>query len=128
MLHRIDYIEQMGTGIMRMRNAATEANVAEPEFVLDGFFKVIFRRSESVASDPQAAVSDRKRSQAVIPADRKRAIINFLEEHGQAKATELIDITGLSHGRVRTLLREMVSDDTVAKIGDNRYTYYVLKK
>jgi len=50
MLHRIDYIEQMGTGIMRMRNAASEANVAEPEFVLDGFFKVIFRRSESVAS------------------------------------------------------------------------------
>ena len=40
MLHRIDYIEQMGTGIMRMRNAAKEADVAEPVFDLYDFFRV----------------------------------------------------------------------------------------
>jgi predicted HTH transcriptional regulator len=28
MLYRIDYIEEMGTGIVRMKNAAREANVA----------------------------------------------------------------------------------------------------
>ena len=40
MLHRTGYIEQMGTGIMRMKNAAKEAHVAEPEFELDDVFKV----------------------------------------------------------------------------------------
>ena len=47
MLFRIDYIEQMGTGIRRMRNATREANVAEPEFEFSGFFKVTFKRDES---------------------------------------------------------------------------------
>jgi ATP-dependent DNA helicase RecG len=40
MFFRIDYIEQMGTGIWRMRNATREANVAEPEFEFTGFLKL----------------------------------------------------------------------------------------
>ena len=46
MLHRSGYIEQMGTGIKRMRNAARDAQVAEPEFELSGFFKVTFKRTQ----------------------------------------------------------------------------------
>ncbi|MCL2882540.1 MAG: putative DNA binding domain-containing protein [Coriobacteriia bacterium] len=43
---RIGYIEQAGTGIKRMRNAAKELGVAEPEFGLDGyFFTVTFKRT-----------------------------------------------------------------------------------
>ena len=72
LLHRINYIEQMGTGIERMRDAAREAEVAEPEFELNNFFKVTLRRStldissdtKATASDTQATVSDRKRLQA----------------------------------------------------------------
>ncbi|MDR2869456.1 MAG: putative DNA binding domain-containing protein [Deferribacteraceae bacterium] len=44
MLHRINYIEQMGTGIVRMKNATKEAKVAEPVFKLEGFFKTTFKR------------------------------------------------------------------------------------
>jgi len=40
MLYRIDYIEQMGTGILRMKNATKTANVAEPQFDLHNFFAV----------------------------------------------------------------------------------------
>jgi ATP-dependent DNA helicase RecG len=47
MLFRADYIEQMGTGIERMKRAAREANVAEPAFELFGFFRVTFKRPES---------------------------------------------------------------------------------
>jgi predicted HTH transcriptional regulator len=46
MFFRIDYIEQMGTGIRRMRNATRKADVAEPEFEFTGFFKVTFKRNE----------------------------------------------------------------------------------
>jgi len=50
MLLRIGYIEQMGTGIMRMKAAAKEAKVAEPEFELDNFFRVSFKRTLEDAS------------------------------------------------------------------------------
>jgi len=73
----------------------------------------------------QAVASGRKQSQAV---GRKQAVISFIEEYGQSKTPDLLDIVGLSAGRVRALLREMVSDGTIQKNGDNRYTYYTLKR
>jgi DNA-binding transcriptional regulator PaaX len=39
---------------------------------------------------------------------------------------DLIKIVGLSEGRVRALLCEMVSDGTIEKNGNNRYAHYVL--
>ncbi|MDR2733010.1 MAG: helix-turn-helix domain-containing protein [Spirochaetota bacterium] len=54
MLYRIGYIEQMGTGVMRMKNAAKEAKVPEPEFEFSGFFKVTFNRIAEKPIDRQA--------------------------------------------------------------------------
>ena len=145
MFFRIDYIEQMGTGIKRMRNATKEADVAEPEFEFTGFFKVTFKRNEldtpighqSAANRPQPvtagnnqiypAKSGQIRPNPAAPADRKRAIISFLEENGQAKADDYVNIIGLSAGRIRDLLREMVSDGAIEKVGKGRLTHYILK-
>jgi hypothetical protein len=67
-----------------MKNAARAANVAEPEFELSGFFKVMFRRKLSnpttVPSDTQAILGDRKQSTAnhlkihkkTVPSDTER--------------------------------------------------------
>ena len=126
MFYRIDYIEQMGTGIRRMRNATREANVAEPEFEFSGFFKVTFKRNENDISIGRQSVANR--SQSVEPTDRKQVIISFLEKNGQGKVSDFIDIIGLSDGRVRALLREMVNDETIEKVGKNRYAYYILKR
>jgi ATP-dependent DNA helicase RecG len=128
MLYRIGYIEQMGTGIMRMRNAAKEASVAEPVFELAGFFKVTFRRNtpqSTVASDKQAIASD---GQAIKTSDRKRAILAYIEEHAQTTAAEVANLLGLSKGRVRAILQEMAIDGTIEKVGANRYAYYVLRQ
>jgi sugar-specific transcriptional regulator TrmB len=50
----------------------------------------------------------------------------FLKEKGQARTTDLASVTGLSDGRVRALLRSMVGDGTIEKIGDYRHAYYIL--
>ena len=126
MFFRIDYIEQMGTGIRRMRNATLEANVAEPEFEFTGFFKVTFKRSEIDSSvGYQSAVN---RPQSATTADRKKCVISFLEKNGQGKVSDFINLISLSEGRVRDLLRDMASDGTIEKVGKNRYAYYVLKR
>ncbi|MCL2767184.1 MAG: winged helix-turn-helix transcriptional regulator [Synergistaceae bacterium] len=108
-----------------MKKVAQEANAAYFEFELSGFFKVTFKRNEAdVLSGRQSVVN---RSQSDTLSDRKEAIISFLEEHGRAKAIDFANVIGLSDGRVRALLREMVSDGTIEKVGNNRYAYYVLK-
>jgi ATP-dependent DNA helicase RecG len=125
LLHRSHYIEQMGTGIRRMRNATREAQVAEPEFELTGFFKVTFKRNPIDISIGRQSTANRL--QSATTTDRKSKIILFLEEHHQATVSDFISIIGLSKGRVRDVLRDMVSDGTIEKIGDKRYAYYVLK-
>ena len=137
LLHRIDYIEQMGTGIMRIKKAAKDAKVATPKFELNDFFRVTFNRdnSQSVTSDSQSAAkrspSGRqavaKRSEHPVKNDKKQAVILFLKKHDQVRAPELLSVLDLSDGRIRALLRDMVNDGTIEKIGNHRYAYYILK-
>jgi len=104
----------------------------------------VANRSQSITTtDTQSILGDKKpgiasvsigrqsvvnRSQLEITTDRKKAIISFIETSGQAKTSDLIEIVGLSDGRIRALLREMVDDGSIQKIGENRYTYYILKQ
>jgi ATP-dependent DNA helicase RecG len=153
MFFRIDYIEQMGTGITRMRNAAKAASVAEPEFRLADFFKVTFRRPpvdeskdiqaavsapqaaasgcQATVSDSQAAVSSPQATASgskVATAERKREILSLLEADGRMSSTAIAEKAGLTAGRIRTILREMVAEEMVEKVGDNRYATYVMRQ
>ena len=129
MLYRINYIEQMGTGIMRMKNAAREAKVAEPIFELANFFKVTFKRNITsrpiVPSDRQSIASD---GQSLKTSDRKKTIQSYIETHGQATSSEIADLLSLSKARARVVLQAMARDHMIEKVGDNRYAYYVLKR
>ena len=51
LLHRIDYIERMGTGINQTRTAMQEAGLELPIFENGNFFKVIFKRALSASSE-----------------------------------------------------------------------------
>jgi ATP-dependent DNA helicase RecG len=129
MFFRIDFIEQMGTGIGRMRDAARKANVAEPTFEFDGFFKVTFKKNAADAMSPscvsQAIASG---DQAVATADRKTEILTYIKTKGKASSSELARITGLTSGHIRSLLRELVNEGMIEKIGDNRYARYIPKR
>ena len=126
MFYRINYIEQMGTGIRRMRNAAREANVAEPEYEFTNFFKVTFKRNKNYDSIRRHSAANRP--QSVTPADKKQAIISFLEENIQGRVSDFVKIVSLSDGRVRELLREMASEEKIEKVGNYQFAYYILKR
>jgi ATP-dependent DNA helicase RecG len=59
MFFRINFIEQMGTGIGRMRDAARKANIAEPVFEFNGFFKVTFKRNAADTTSPSSGCGNR---------------------------------------------------------------------
>ena len=142
MLYRIGYIEQMGTGIIRMREAAKEANVAVPTFELSGFFKVTFIRStppSPAASDGETvdqrlisdepAIDQRLTSdgQAIELNDRRQAIAAYLKKHQRVTTTEASALLGLSKVHVRSLLQKMAAEGVIEKVGNNRYTHYISK-
>ena len=131
--------DELGSGTRNLHLYVPRYSGSNPEMIDGDVFRIIvplddeysydFGKNEvQISSDPQAVVSGRKRSQAVVPADRKQAVISYIKEYGQSKTPDLVDVVGLSTGRVRALLREMANDGTIVKNGDNRYTYYTLKE
>ena len=66
--------------------------------------------------------------QALETSDRKKQIITFIADNESATSLQLAQFTGLSQGRVRAVLKELVIDGVIEKFGDNRYTSYKLKK
>jgi len=153
MLHRINYIEQMGTGIMRMKNAAKEAEVAEPKFELSGFFKATFNRLETsdwqaieiqkasdgktsevpankqlIAKKQAMETSDRNSKSKRLTSDSKRFILSYIKRHSETKISDFSARLNLSQARIRAILQEMVSDNLIEKVGNNRYAHYVIKR
>ena len=77
MLYRIGYIEQMGTGIMRMRMAARESQIADPEFEFSGLFTVSFKKNElavkrSLSDTTSDNMSDNEQKQANSGQDKRK--------------------------------------------------------
>jgi DNA (cytosine-5)-methyltransferase 1 len=60
--------------------------------------------------------------------DGRKAVINYLEEHGSAKTSDFAVAFGIDRFQVLNLLREMVIDGVVDKIGSFRNTSYALSK
>jgi Mn-dependent DtxR family transcriptional regulator len=58
--------------------------------------------------------------------DNRQAVIHYLENNGSAKTEDFAIAFGINNVQVRVLLRELISDGLVDKIGDRRYTSYVL--
>jgi len=51
LLHRVGYIEKLGTGISRMRKALADSGLAEPQFSFDDFFRVTFNREYEAVNE-----------------------------------------------------------------------------
>ena len=65
--------------------------------------------------------------QSIEPNDRQRHILEFMASNGSVTTAQLAKITGLTQGRVRTILQELAVKGFVEKNGDYRYTTYKLK-
>jgi predicted HTH transcriptional regulator len=133
----------MGTGIVRMKNAAKEANVAEPEFEFTGFFKVTFKRTslEAVCINEKQAETDRngqkraetnskqavnKQKQAET-SSQKHFVCALIEDSDKISSSEIAARIGLSESRTRALLKEMTDEGLIEKVGSYRGAYYILK-
>jgi ATP-dependent DNA helicase RecG len=137
MFYRIDYIEQMGTGIMRMKEAAIEANVAEPRFELDNFFRVSFKRpplQSATSSDIQAVSNDIvvldnvqddvQDKNGVNVHEKKRnarqdKVVEILRGDPDATLNRLASLLGVSTKTIQRDLVELRSKGRIERIGSD---------
>lgn len=82
-----------------------------------------------IAGSVQPIAADRPPMAADRPpmaVDRNRAIIDYLKAHDEVSTAELASYLNISQRRVRELLACLIEAGMVNKIGDKRYTRYVL--
>ncbi len=119
-LRDMNYIEGLGTGIPRMKNAMRKAGLRDPEFVYDSyFFRVIFY-NDAGTKGPIETHQD-------LNVRQQRALV-YLQGHPMMKAATYQALVGVSHPTVMADLRELISYGIIAQIGVRRGTYYVLKQ
>jgi ATP-dependent DNA helicase RecG len=65
LLNRVGYIEKLGTGIQRIRQAMVQVDLPEPDFNWDGFFTVSFKRNKSTDSFMHGLAVSTKRAERI---------------------------------------------------------------
>jgi predicted HTH transcriptional regulator len=106
-----------------MKNAASAANVAEPDFDWDYFFKVTFERNPSI--NALSTVSGDRT--AIENGDRISAVLEYLEVHSKASNSDFAELLGLRPTRTREILQDLVQEGLIEKHGEKRHTYYTSK-
>ena len=101
------YIEQLGTGIIRMRESCRDAGLAEPKFEEVGsYFKVTFFKRQNTLSPELKAVYD------------------FLRKQGEQASSQIAAGLDIHQNTVLKRLKKLMDADLVVKKGkgaDVRY-------
>jgi ATP-dependent DNA helicase RecG len=66
--------------------------------------------------------------QSIGTSDRQRQILEYMAVNNITTTTQLAKVIGLTQGRIRTLLQELVIKGYIEKDGDYRYATYKLTK
>jgi len=114
------YVEQIGSGISRMRNLLRKANLPAPKFEMDGFFIVVFRRKEPLKGPEKEPLKG--------PENRQEKIIEFVGMREKVKRNEIIVGLAISLGTLKKDIAKLVSKGAIKRIGSDKTGYYVLNR
>ncbi len=111
LLHRIDFVENLGTGIGKIRQLLKQAGAPEPHFEFGNFFTIIFPRPEQTTRK-----TTRKTTQKLT--ENQRNILSFLKSNPSA-GRELIaeNIEGITEDGVKYNLKKLQESGVLKRIG-----------
>lgn len=136
LLHRIGYIEKMGTGINKMRKLVNEAGLPPVEFEFTKLFTAIFRRPsrEKIAHDEEYKAQlieilhhegiDEGVSEGVKTRLGKE--LTYLDEKGQMKRTEIEKLFNVSRATAERDLSILKDLGLISFVGAPKTGRYVL--
>ena len=113
----IGYIEQWGTGTLRMRELCQEAGLPLPEFTeTSNAFIVTFRTSKLTEEYLEGL--------GLTP--RQRAAVDYLRTHGQITTRAYVTLTSVSARTATADLRDLVVKGILTSVGKGRSLHYQL--
>jgi len=132
LLHRIDYIERMGTGISRIRNAMTAAGLDEPVFNSQGFFKVVFKRNiNNVGKDVGKVGKEVGKENDIFgqsQTDIESKTLQTIVENIAVTIPELSQVLNVTERQVQRIIRKLRDKKLLERKGGRKQGYWEVKK
>ena len=108
---RMQLVEQIGSGIIRMNNSMKEAGLPEPVYSTEGMFTVSFRRPLKTV---EKTVED--------------TIIVLIKSNPKATTKDMITQTGLTRRGVEYILNKLKKSGKIERIGPDKGGYWKIGK
>lgn len=117
----LNYIEQWGSGINRIKSLCIDHGLKEPFIEESGdFIGVRFFREEK---DLNQIPTDSDR----IPTDSDR-IINYIKNNSKITKKEVMELLNYKETKAKDYLNSLLEQEILERKGQGRITHYILKK
>jgi ATP-dependent DNA helicase RecG len=125
LLYDIDYIENWGSGILRMKQDMQKYNLAPPAFTEPGpnFTATFYGPSERFMQNLEARPEWTKGLN-----ERQITVVLHAAEKGKITTGEYRQLVNVSEGTAYRDLRELCEQGIFKQIGKKKVTYYVLNE
>lgn len=125
LLNRADYIEQIGTGINRIKNSVKERGQGSVEFYYNHFFVVTFTKTKKVTERVGEKVGKRVGEKVGKSLTKnQRLIIKSMVENPNISAKDLSDIIGISKRKIEENISKLKKKELIKRIGSPRGGYW----
>jgi ATP-dependent DNA helicase RecG len=119
LMQRMDLVEKIGSGIMRMRNAMASYGLDGPEFETDeNWFTVIFRRKPV----SERAIGSEKSSEK-----SSEKILRIIRENPEISAKKMAGFLGITSRAVEKRLAELKARGFIERIGPAKGGRWVVR-
>jgi len=114
LLNRADYIEQIGTGINRIKNSVKEHGQGSVEFYYNNFFVVTFTKTKKVGEKVGNRVGEKVGESLT---KNQRLIIRSMTENPNISAKDLSDIIGISQRKIEENISKLKKKELIKRSG-----------
>ena len=119
LFHRANYIEKMGTGIYRIREALKEAGNPEPEFDCDQFFTLIFKR-EMEETTGKTTVETTVETTVKTTVKTGDMIVEKIKENPSLSLAEIAEMINKSLRAVERASLKLVKEGKIKHVGSKK--------
>lgn len=119
LFHRLDYVENYGTGIGRILEEYNDFEIKPTIELTENVFKIVLpNRNYIKQSEAPKYVNEKT---------QEEQIIDYLKEYSKASRTDLENLLGIGKTRTVEVINNLLDNKLILKQGSGKNTYYILK-
>ena len=113
---RMQLVEQVGSGIGRIKHLMHEAGLPKPDFKTEGIFTVISMRPQKMSEELSEEMSEKM----------SEKIIRLIKEKSSITIVELADMTGKSTRTIERHLKMLKTQNIIDRVGPHKGGYWII--